>query len=119
MSAAMKQRDWDRHPSPLRYLFESTARQRLVDVFLELGIQWEEDDDPLSKKDLIDITDMQRKSVIEHIDALVEMGVVEVDEEHRYDRYEPAVEKESFQILVHANDVLGEHYENYLEEHEE
>jgi hypothetical protein len=111
MSAAMKNRDWDSHPTPLRYLYESSARQRLVDFFLEFGAQWEEGDDPLTKKDIIQITDMQRRSVIDHIPVLVEMGVVKVNTEHRHDRYEPHVESEPFNILIHANNTLGEYYE--------
>ncbi len=106
----------EERPTPLRYLYESPARQQLVDFFLELARTWDEDSDPLTKKDIIDVTGMQRRSVIDHLPVLVEMGVVKINTEHRHDRYEPHIESDPYNALIDVQNILGEYYE---EQHSE
>lgn len=111
--SAMPSRDFDQRPTPLRYLYESPARQKLVDFFLELSRTWDEDSEPLTKKEIVEITDMQRKSIIEHIDVLVELGVVKVNDEHRWERYEPAVDEDPYNALINVNNILGDFHEQH------
>lgn len=115
MSMSVDSRDFDQRPSPLRFVMESPARQKLVDFFLELSRSWDEDSEPLTKKEIVNITDMQRKSVIEHIDVLVDFGIVNINEEHRWERYEPAVESDTYNALINVNNILGEYYEENKE----
>lgn len=115
MSNADIRQSYEDRPTPLRYLYESPARQQLVDFFLELARTWDEDSDPLTKKDIVEVTGMQRKSVIEHIDTLIEMGIVKKNTEHRWDRYRPAVEEDPYNALINVNNILGEYYEQQQE----
>lgn len=110
------QERYEKRPSCLRYLYESGARQQLTDFFLGLAGHWDEDSDPLSKKDLVEKTGMQRKSVIAHIDSLIEMGVVKKVEGSRWDRYAPNVGEEPYEVLLYANNVLGEWHEEHKDE---
>ncbi|MFC6764808.1 helix-turn-helix domain-containing protein [Natrinema soli] len=105
--------EWDKFekqnsPTYIRTLYASKARQDLADFFLDL--RWSEEYQPLSKQNIIDHTGLQRKTVIEHIDVLVDMGIVNEVKEGRWPKYEPAVDKETYQIVLEANQVLGEYY---------
>lgn len=100
-------------PSPLHYLFESDARQILADYFITLGTQWDEDDDPLMKQEIIDQTGLTRKAVIEHIDALIALGIVGVTDGDGWDRYYPNVENDAFWQVLEANNALFENWQRY------
>jgi len=93
-------------PSYVQILYASEARQLLTDFFLKL----DETDQPLTKQDIIDQTGLQRKTVIEHIDVLVALGIVNENDEHRWTRYKPAIEKAPYQAVLEANYVLAEYY---------
>lgn len=96
------------HPSALHYLFKSEGRQILVDYFLDVATEWEEDDEPLTKADIIDATGLDRRSIGKHIDVLIEFGLVETtdNEDSRWDRYYPNVDSDVLWAMHNLNNEL-------------
>lgn len=102
----------EENPSPLHYLYESDARQILVDFFLELGTDWDKDDDePLTKKDIMERTGLSRQAIIDHIEVLETLGVVTSTDGKRWERYYPNVESDAFNALHAANNELYRHWQ--------
>lgn len=86
---------------PLSYVMDTKARRRLIDFFLTDAAE----DKPLTKAEISRKTDSSPTTIIKHIDTLVEFGIVETVGENR-ERYLPATDTESFQVLIAANQVL-------------
>jgi hypothetical protein len=120
MSDAMKKQNYEEHPSALHKLYDSDARQILVDYFLQVGTMWEEDDEPLSKADIVEATGLDRRSIGTHIDVLIEFGIAGVtdNEDTRWERYYPSTESDSFWALLNANNELIKSHERQKRESE-
>lgn len=101
---------------PLTDLYGGSSRAKLVDYFIHTGIEWSEDDEPLTKVDVYEGSSVTRKSIIEEIDTLINYEIVVVDESFSYPRYEPAKESEAFQKVVSLNELLDETISNSLRE---
>lgn len=90
-------------------LYGSESRQRLADFFLWCGLEWDAaEDEPLTKSDVHEMSGVTRKSIVKHIDVLVDYGIVDVNIEHTYDRYKPAVKSPSFDALIQTNETLAQ-----------
>lgn len=94
--------------SYLRSLYQTEGRGRLVDFFLTLGYKWSEEEEPLTKTEIMEETGLQRKTVIKHIDFLVDVEIVKVTEGGRWQRYAPAIESSNFKSLLMTNCQLAQ-----------
>lgn len=99
--------DEDTRPLPLEDLLGSPARMKLTIYFLDYpDMGWK------TKTGIADDTDSSRATIIKHIDALVEYGIVKTRGNERL-QYAPYVESTVYQALQDINQAL---YHNYITE---
>lgn len=97
----------DVRPSYVRELYSSEARQILADYFINIALEWdEEEDEPLTKQDIIDATGVGRVAVMDHLPTLERMGLVNSTEGKRWERYYPNTESDVIAALHVANEEL-------------
>lgn len=99
------------YPSPVHDLYRTDSRQTLADFFIKIGDEWNGGAKSLSKSEIMEKTGLTRRSIIDHIGTLIELGIVEVVEGDRYNRYKPAIDNPAYEALHAANEEL---YKNKL-----
>ncbi|WP_148859304.1 helix-turn-helix domain-containing protein [Natronococcus pandeyae] len=96
-------------PTFVSQVYDTDARSVLADYFLEIGIDWKEETEPLTKQDIIDATGIRRKAVMDHLEPLEKLGLVKSTSGGRWDRYYPNTESSTFKGLQHADDMIYQH----------
>lgn len=93
--------------SPLAALFASDSRQLLVEWACDVYARG--DDDFYNKSEISEMTGLSRQSVFEHVDTLVDFGVLEQTGENRK-RYRPNDETAICAMLMDVNGILYDYY---------
>jgi hypothetical protein len=96
------------HPLPLNYLFETPTRRKLIDWVLD-------DADPdrkYYKSDVGEAIGIKRQTVADHIDVLVDFGLVEQHGE-RKPRYSPNADSP---LLAGLRDLSELAYDEFTDE---
>lgn len=101
---------WDGYP--LWELFLYSGRRKLSDFFLTQA----EDDESYSKNALSEKAGMNYKTVMDHIDALIEAGMVEEVEGNRGTEYKIDPESEIVEYCYLLNEYLAEQYKENMAE---
>jgi len=108
------------HPgTPLTFLYESTARRELVDLFLEAGVGWEDGDDPLSKLEITNRASADWPLVRDEMEILYAYDLVAESNEFGYPRYVPQVESRTFERLLALNETLADAVRDTVDERDE
>jgi hypothetical protein len=103
----------DNNKTELHKLFSSKTTRILTDYFCSIAPDWNpEEDKPMYKSEIAENTGLSAHSVGDHIDTLVEFGVVEnVDGENaRSPRYQPQLESQTehppvYELILEINNA--------------
>ena len=105
--------------TPLTFLYESSARRELVDLFLEAGVRWEEDDEPLSKLEINNHTSADWPEVRDEMEILYAYDLVAESDEFGYPRYVPRTDSQTFGRLLTLNETLAEAVKTTVDERDD
>jgi hypothetical protein len=93
--------------TPLALLYGSKTRRELVDLFLEAGVGWTDDDDPLSTRGLTTHCGGDWSTIGDEMELLHAHAIAAENDGFGYSRYLPRVESQPFQRLLRLNEALA------------